>query len=211
MPRRGPTISRRSRKRSAPPASTPCAGPVTGPTARCKKSASRRPGAMADFGIGEALLAATAAATTIGSAISAAGAASEGQGQAAALQTNAQIQQQNAQIATAQTERTLGQIAASYGASGVDVTRGSPLQVMADQAATGELTRQLDLYRGAVAATGNLNQAQLYRIEAQQAQQAGQIRAGATILTGLGATARAAAPLFGSSAVNQDFSGRVSY
>jgi len=62
-----------------------------------------------------------------------------------------------------------------------------------------------------VAATGNLNQAQLYRIEAQQAQQAGQIRAGATILTGLGATARAAAPLFGSSAVNQDFSGRVSY
>jgi hypothetical protein len=165
---------------------------------------------MADFGISEALLVASAASSAIGSIAGATGNVQQGKAEAQADLTNAAIQRQNAEIVkqqadaqaaidTEQTERTLGQARAAYGASGVDVTRGSPLEVMADQAASGELTRQLDLYKGAVQATGNLAQAGLLQQEAGAAQRAGQIRGASTLLTGLAGAARSAVPLFSTS------------
>ncbi|HEV2186383.1 MAG TPA: hypothetical protein VGR70_04205 [Stellaceae bacterium] len=152
---------------------------------------------MADMGIGEMLALGSVAAGTAFSAFSSVNAGNQ---QASAYQFNQQVQQENASIVRQeaasqaaidrqQTERTLGNVKAAYGAGGVDPNRGTPLDVMADQAMTGELTRQLDLYRGEVAATGDINQANLLGYEAQQARSAGENRAVATIFSGLGQAA----------------------
>lgn len=154
-----------------------------------------------------ALLVASALATVVGAGVSAIGAINAGNEQAAADRTNAAIQRQNATIQTAQaqsqseidkrqTEEQLGTIAAQAGASGIVAGVGSPLDVMSDQAATGELTRQLDLYRGTVAASGNLTQANLFGQQASAAQQGALYQAGGTILTGAGGAAKSASALF---------------
>lgn len=145
---------------------------------------------------GSEVVAIAAIALTVASTAYAAYSASQAaDAQASAQRYNQQVAEQNAQIAKDQantqaaidkqeTTRRLGQISASYGASGVQTDQGSPLDVLSDQAATGEMTKQLDLYRGKVAAAGFSSQAQLYGLEAAQTQQAGDIRAGQTILTG---------------------------
>ena len=169
------------------------------------------------------LTAVAAAASVAGSFVQATGQQQAGQEQQQADQYNAAVQRQNATIATQQaqsqaaidkqqTERNLGQIAATYGAAGIDPTEGSPLMVMADQAATGELNRQLDLYRGSVAATSNINQANILTYQGRQAASAGTTAAAGTILSGAARVAPAAATLFPSStgsSANQDFSGGV--
>lgn len=163
---------------------------------------------MADFGIGEALLAASTAASAGGAIVGAMGQSQAGAEQAQALTTNAAIQRQNARIAMTQarsqaaidkqqSEIAQGNVAAAFGSAGVTATEGSPLDVMKAQAAQGELTQQLDIYKGVVSAQSALDQSKLYGIEASSALAGGQTAATGTLLTGFGAAARSAGPLFG--------------
>ena len=160
------------------------------------------------------LTAVSAGASLIGTAVSATGQVQAGQQQQQAYDYNAQVQRQNATIATqeaqgqakidkTQTERNLGAIAAAYGGAGIDPTQGSPLMVMADQAATGELNRQLDLYRGSVQATSSTNQANLLTYQGAAARTAGNTAAAGTILSGVARVAPSVGTLFPSGGGNQ--------
>lgn len=142
------------------------------------------------FDPGTALLLAGAGAGALGSI-------SQGNQQAAASNANAQQLEARASADTAQAaaqatldqQNSRRQMAAAFanaGASGVDPGQGSPLSVMSDLAAQGELTRRLSIYRGDVASTGDLNQAALTRWQGSQAKQAGFLRAGTTLLTAAG-------------------------
>jgi hypothetical protein len=142
-----------------------------------------------------------AAATVASTAVAAYGAVQQGQSQAEADRYNRQLQQQEAEVATQQAEaqvasdkqlatRQMGEIAASYGASGVDVGQGSPLEVLSDQAAEAQIKQNIATYRARVAATGDVNSANLYGLYADQARQAALARAGSTILTGASQIAR---------------------
>jgi hypothetical protein len=93
-----------------------------------------------------------------------------------AAQTNAAIEGQNI------TAR-MGEATAAYGAAGVDMT-GSPLAVMADLAAKGELQKRLTLYNGAMKARADTIAAQEADAEAKAAGSAGTIKGLGTLLTG---------------------------
>ena len=99
------------------------------------------------------------------------------------------------------TRRTMAQTIANAGASGIDVTQGSPLQVLSDQAGQGALMKRLLLYRGEMTAeaaesrgaldqllaqqaltSGNM-QSTLDRLQGDQARMAGTMKAGSTLLT----------------------------
>jgi len=116
---------------------------------------------------------------------------------AAADSANAQIEKQKAQAALAtseaqatqvqqQTNQKMGEIAADYGASGVEM-KGSPLNVMMSNAIQGQLSKQLTLYQGSVNANYDQNQAQLDQNKAAQDQSSGWLKGGTTLLTGFGA------------------------
>jgi hypothetical protein len=86
---------------------------------------------------------------------------------------NEQIQRQNAQIATDQAnanyamqerkvQRFLSMQTAAYGATGVQVGQGSPLEVLGDTAYQGELDAQKQLYEGALKAHGYNTQADYF-------------------------------------------------
>jgi hypothetical protein len=159
--------------------------------------------------VAPALTAVSSAASLAGTFMGAAGQREAGAEQAQAYATNAEIQRRNAQMRLAQaygqaaidvtdTERAMGGITAAYGASGVSATTGSPLEVMHGQMVQGELTRQLDIYRGVVAATSAEQEATLQDLQAQAAVRAGQRAATGTLLTGIAGAARGAMPLIGS-------------
>lgn len=125
------------------------------------------------------------------------------QGQAAkkAANFNAAVQRQNAQATltqsranAAQVQREnilrLGAIRASQGASG-GTGEGSVLDVISDVAAQGELERQNTLYRGELAARGNINTATLDVFEGKAAERAGTLRAGSELLGGAAGAAGA--------------------
>lgn len=139
-----------------------------------------------------AIMAVSAAASAVSSAQQGNAAAAAQSFNAAQGQVRAQtdIDQANAQAAIDKqnTQRRLGEAFAAAGASGVDPGQGSPLSVMSDLAAQGELTRRLTLYKGAVAATGDLNAASGALFAGNQAQQAGYAR-GITTLLGTAAQA----------------------
>lgn len=81
--------------------------------------------------------------------------------------------------------RRLGAAAAAFSASGVQM-QGSPLQVMADLTRQGELSKQTILYNGQQNAQVYRQRASTETAEATQAKTAGQIGAGATLLTSIG-------------------------
>lgn len=121
----------------------------------------------------------------------------QGQAQSQALKYNAKVadnqaiaaQQQAQYIADQQrdqTRRVLARQRALYGTAGVDVGVGSPLMVLADSAREGELNAQATLASGTARAQGFQAQAQLDRYMAGQAQTAGNIGAGVSLLSGLG-------------------------
>ena len=154
---------------------------------------------MSDMGIGEMI---TLGSLAAGTAVSAFGKVQAGNQQATADAFNQGVARQNAQIAGEEansqaaidkvaSERTQGNVVASYGASGVDPNRGSPLDVLFDQAATGKLNQNLDIYKGQVAAAGSTDQANLYGYQAQTARQAGTTGAIGTVLSGAGNAALA--------------------
>lgn len=105
-------------------------------------------------------------------------AAANGQQALLTATTNAQIQGQNSTIA-------MGRTAAAYGAAGVQMT-GSPLAVMASQAAAGELNKRLTLQTGTLQQQADQRQAAIDIAEGSEAESAGEIKAGSTLLTGVG-------------------------
>lgn len=159
--------------------------------------------------------------TAAAAAVSAVGSIQQGNAQAKAYKYNAQIEEQNAvqarDAASAQAgqvdrdnKRKIAEAMAAYGASGVDVNQGSPLDVLSDLATEGELSKRIVLYQGELTARGDQQQAGLDRMNASSAQTAGYINAGATVLGAAGKVAggysaptktpAAAAPNFGTSA-----------
>ena len=99
-------------------------------------------------------------------------------------QTIEQQSQAQAAIEKNQTERKLGQIGAAYGASGVDASQGTPLEVLADSAAQGELQRNLTLWGGRVNANAAITQGNIDAYEGGLATQNAAWEAGTTLLTG---------------------------
>lgn len=129
----------------------------------------------------------------MGAVLSATGQILGGNAQKNADDFNATISRQNAtadidnasadaMVQERQTTQALGKTKATYAAAGVDMT-GSPLEVLASQAANGELARQTIMYRGTLAANQQLSQATLDEYQGSNAQTAGYIAAGSTILT----------------------------
>ncbi len=133
----------------------------------------------------------------IGTAISAAGSVASGIQQSRMAEYNAEAMRRNAQAAIASgrwemaktqekgeslgaTQRT------AYAASGVDISEGSPLTVMADTAAKVERDILAEKYQSQVKAYGFESQANLMDYYGDSAFWSGLIGAGGTLLTGLG-------------------------
>lgn len=149
---------------------------------------------------------ALAAAGTVASAV---GQAQQGEQQARMAQYNQQIQYQRARdlqsqaeaqaaIEKNQSDRKVGQIGAAYGASGVDADQGTPLEVMADSAAQGELQRQLTIWGGRVGVGNAVTQGNIDAIQGGNALTNSTYGAGSTLLTGALKTGVAAKSLYDS-------------
>lgn len=126
--------------------------------------------------------------------LSAVGSVSAGNAQAAALQRNAQVGQINAgaSLATSEadaqrlqirSERAVATGENQSGSSGVDLSTGSPLDVMADAAAQGALDSEISRWRGQTQANAYLTGAQNTAAQASQVQAAGAIQGATTLLT----------------------------
>lgn len=137
-----------------------------------------------------------AAATSVATgALSAYGAIQAGQQQAAMDRYNAQVEQVNAQSALNQaagnaalqgqkTQREEGEMAASYGAAGVDAS-GTPADVMSDQAVQGDLARRTALYSGKMQFTQDQAQAAMDNAQASAASSSGWMKGSTTFLGSL--------------------------
>jgi hypothetical protein len=146
--------------------------------------------------VGSAMASASPYIALAGAGASALGAYQQGQETQAADNYNAQVEnirateaqqssQAQAQIVDQQNAKKMGAVASAFGAGGVDMS-GSPLEVMSSLASTSELNRQLTLYQGKVAASSDTQQATLQTTEGQLAAGAGAVKAGTTLLTGVG-------------------------
>jgi len=112
---------------------------------------------------------------------------------------NAAVAERDAKAATAaagyeasqkrkETERLLGRQRALYGKSGVTM-EGSPLELMSETAAEGELDALMIQRTGAVSAQRYGEEATLSRMKGSSAKRAGYWGAGTTLLTGAGSAA----------------------
>jgi len=153
----------------------------------------------------------TAILTLASTALGAMGQIHEANAAAAASKYNAQVAEMNAEISERrakstieagardeqmkrqQVQQILGQQQAGMAANGVDLTFGSPLDLLVDTAVQGEidaLTIRTNTYREAynarVDATKQRAGAELYRGQAKSAQTGGYIGAIGTILGGAG-------------------------
>lgn len=108
---------------------------------------------------------------------------------------NANIQKRAAAVARDQaaaemiqqnraSRKALGSMRAAYGAAGVTV-EGSPLDVLAESAATAERDRLTIKYRGDLVALGAEAGAELDLFQGREAKRAGYYRAAGTILAGM--------------------------
>lgn len=129
-------------------------------------------------------------------AIGAVGKIAEGNAAAAAANYNAKlaIQQGNTAAANAYTEaqmkrretaRRIGQTAAAIGSSGFTV-QGTPLEVLSETAALGELDAQTIITNGLNKSRGFENDARLERLRGRTAQTQGYLDAAGTLLSGAG-------------------------
>lgn len=127
-------------------------------------------------------------AAVVSTGMSVAGSLIKGESQAQAYNYNAGIAAQNAQIAREQGEaavqaqqrnaaRRIGTMIANYGASGVQVDSGSPLDVLADSAAMATLDSLTIRYNYALKAAGFENQAALDRAAAKSSRTSGYFNA----------------------------------
>ena len=131
----------------------------------------------------------------VGTGLQAFGQIQQGQQQAAALRYNAAIAEQQGRYArdqaridadTAATDarRRIGAAAAGFGASGVELGSGSPLDVLEFSAAEAERQQQLIQYRGDVRASGYEAQAGIDRFSASNAIRSSYLAAGSSLLQG---------------------------
>lgn len=136
--------------------------------------------------------------------VSAVGAVRQGQAAKAAADYNATIANQNAQAAAAQgeaaseqqareSERKMGSAMAAYGASGVQMGSGSPMDVLADVARSSELDRQTTVYNYKMRGLGFQDQAGLDIAQGENASSAGYLTAMGALFQGAGT----AIPKFG--------------
>lgn len=134
------------------------------------------------------MLIAGAATQTVGSLI-------QGESQAQSSEYNAAIARQNAVIAQQQGEaasqaqqrdsaRQIGRMKAAYGASGVQLDSGSPLDVLADSAAMATLDNLTVKYNYALKAAGLQSQAAIDDMQAGTSRTSGVLGAGASALKG---------------------------
>lgn len=100
-----------------------------------------------------------------------------------AIQAN-QAAQQQAAAKEQEVQSRLGTEKAAYGASGVDVSQGTPVAVMSNTAAQGKLDAMTLLYGGHVRANADLNAARLAQYEGDVASTTGYIDATAGLLKG---------------------------
>jgi hypothetical protein len=77
----------------------------------------------------------------------------------------------------------------AYATSGVDLSEGTPLEVLGSQAGEMEMDALAIRYNGEIKAKKNESQAAIYRLQSQQAQRAGFANAGSSLLTGIGSAA----------------------
>lgn len=131
----------------------------------------------------------------IGTLISAVGAISNANAQSNAARYNSQVAQRDAQIgvdqgnaqAAIQARQARSQMdlaRAQYGASGVDVNAGSPLDVMQASAMNASLDNATIKYNAKIKAFGYGNEATAYDYQAGAATQKGYWGAGSDILSG---------------------------
>jgi hypothetical protein len=132
-----------------------------------------------------------------GTAMSAFGQIQQAQRQKAMAEANANLAEQDAaqkqQAAkeeaykiSKERARTLGTQATQYGASGVSLSSGTPLDVLANTAAEYERDITYAGLHGDQARRRGEAEAEIYRFGGEQAATAGWIGAGSTLLTGFG-------------------------
>lgn len=137
----------------------------------------------------------TAVAAAAGTGIAAYSSYAQGQAADKSAKYNAKLAEQqavtaqqsaNAQAAAQRTQyrHILASNEAATGASGVAVDVGSPLLVMADNAAQAELNARMTEWGGQARAQGIRSEIPLLRIQGQRAAQAGMFGAGRTLLSG---------------------------
>ena len=133
-----------------------------------------------------------AAIPYISAGVSALGAVKTSQAQSMASDYNAQIARKNAQIADAQgaaaadaqsrdSQRKIGAAMASYGASGVVLSEGSPADVLAESARMSELDALTLKYNYKLKALGFGDQARLESMNAGNATTAGYFNAASAV------------------------------
>jgi hypothetical protein len=148
----------------------------------------------------------------MGSVMSAQAQKKEGEAAKEAAQYNAAISRRNAEISMDQAamdaeaqgrdaRAKAGSMRAAYGASGVTM-EGSPLDVLESSAITAEQDRQTILYKGRIKALGFEDEATLYDMSGENAEERGNSRSTATLLGGIGSAAGKAygSGMFGGSA-----------
>jgi hypothetical protein len=77
----------------------------------------------------------------------------------------------------------------AYASSGIDLSEGTPLEVLGQQAGEMEMDALTIRYNGEVKAKQSESQAAIYRMQGAQAKKAGVANAGSSLLTGLGGAA----------------------
>jgi hypothetical protein len=141
------------------------------------------------------MAAVAAGAAVVGAAVSAYSAIKQGQSAQAAGNYNAQVAQNNAISATQQgsaaeaqsrlqSRAQIGLEQANFGASGVDMSSGSPLDVLRGSAAQGELDAQQTKYSYQMKALGYSTDATLSSFEGNNAANSGYLGAAGRLLAG---------------------------
>lgn len=135
------------------------------------------------------------AAMIVAAVVTAYSAVRSGQAQSAAADYNKKVAQQNAAAMDQQSQaareqqhqdlmRKLGLMQANYGASGVDPTTGSPLDVFADSVQKGTLDDLTTKYNYQMKALGYQNSATLDSFQSDQASTSGYLNGASALLGG---------------------------
>jgi len=77
----------------------------------------------------------------------------------------------------------------AYASSGVDLSEGTPLEVLGQQAGEMEMDAMAIRYNGELKAKQSESQAAIYRMQGAQAKKAGLANAGSSLMTGVGSMA----------------------
>lgn len=134
----------------------------------------------------------SAAATVASGVVGVMGAQQQAAATTAAANYQAQVAQRNATVARQQASaeaddqrrenrRQLGSIRAAYGGSGIEMA-GSPLDVLEDTTLEQELDVERIGYRGELRAAGEVDKANLSKLEAENAKKTGAIGAATSLL-----------------------------